>query len=65
MSAMALGASDVVTPMLAPAEVVVVLLSCVTSQARLGSSLRIHALERNYLRLVAAALDVCFTGTVT
>jgi len=59
----AIGATDIVTPVLATAEVVVLFSAGVTSQTGLGDLFRRLVLERNDL-LRIALFAVCLAGTV-
>ena len=62
---MTLRTSDIVPPMLAAAKIIVRLFAGMTRKARFRCGLRIHAFERNYLRLVTPAFDVRLAGAVT
>ncbi len=64
MRTVAIGTSDIVTPVFAAAEVVVAFFACVASETGLGDLFGILAGERNDLCLIAAALYVQFAGPV-
>jgi hypothetical protein len=61
---MAFGATDVVAPMLTPAEVVMFLAPGVTSEARFRYFFLRLVFERNYLGRIGF-LHVCAAGTMT
>lgn len=65
VSGMAVGASYVVAPVVAAAEIIVVFLAGVTRKASFGRRFRIHLEENLDLSLVSAAINVGLSRAVT
>ena len=64
MAGVAIGATDIVAPVFAATEVVVLFLSRVAAETRFRSFFRRFSLERNDLRRIAL-FAVGFAGTMT
>ena len=64
MRRMALDTSDIVTPVFASTKIVVRLLAGMTRETCFRRSLGIKILQNDYLRFIAAAVDMVFTGSV-
>ena len=62
--AVAFCTADVITPVLAATEVVVILFCCVTAQTSVGDRLGVHPFEGSDLHLVAARIDVFLSRAV-
>jgi len=65
MGRVAIGAADVIAPVVSPAEVVALFFAGVARKTGFGDLFRRLVGKTDYLGLVAAAIDVGFTRTVT
>ncbi len=64
MSRVALGAPDVVTPVIAASEIVMGFFAGMAGETRFRRSLRVKGFEGNDLALISAAFNVLFTRAV-
>lgn len=65
VSRMTLGAADIISPVLAPSKIVMRLFTFMTGETGVRDGLGVEIVQVDYLGLIAAAFDVCFTRTVT
>lgn len=65
VSCMTLCAADIISPVLAPSKIIMRLFTFVAGQTGVGDGFSVEIVQVDYLGLIAAAFDVCFTRTVT